>query len=123
VILDEDINWKLAAELKRRGRPDATALQPEKIDGTKDGALLKVLATSYEPCVLVTWDNKMTQVHAAEIAHHGSTIAVVNRSYYAAHNAGNEEAYVRDVIHRWLHRIELQPVGTARRYSPTGVSR
>jgi hypothetical protein len=123
VVLDEDINWKLAAELKRRGRTDATAIYLEKIDGKKDGALLKVLASDYEPCVLVTWDNNLPMVHAAEIAHHRNTVAVVNRAVYEATWTGDEESYVRDVVHRWLHRIEIQPRGTARRYSTTGTSR
>jgi hypothetical protein len=123
VVLDEDINWKLAAELKRRGRLDATAIYIEKIDGKKDGALLKTLAAGYEPCVLVTWDNKLSKVHSAEIAHHGNTIAVVDRAVYEAKWTGDEESYVRDVVHRWLHRMEIQPRGTARRYSSSRVLR
>lgn len=75
IVLDEDINWKLYTELQRRGHTDATAVAHEGIDGKKDGALFKALAGSYEPFVLVTWDNKMPRVHSAEIAHHGTTIA------------------------------------------------
>jgi hypothetical protein len=123
VVLDEDINWKLAAELRRRGRMDATAIYIEKIDGKKDGALLKALATGYEPCILVTWDNKLSKVHSAEIEHHGNTIAVVDRAAYEARWTGDKESYVRDVVHRWLHKMEVQPRGTARRYSSSGVSR
>lgn len=122
VVLDEDINWKLASELQRRGRRDATAIYIEKIDGAKDGAVLKALAKKYEPCVLVTWDNKLPKVHAAEIAHHRNTVAVVNRAVYESQWTDDEESYVRDVVHRWLHRIEVQEGGTARRYSPKGVS-
>ena len=30
---------------------------------------------------------------------------------------GTEETYIRDVVHRWLHRIEIQPAGTIAAYS------
>ncbi len=110
-------------ELQRRGRTDATALVPEKIDGKKDGALFKALAKDYEPCVLVTYDNKMLHVHRAEIEHHGNTIAVVNEAAFIASGGTNVEAYIRDVVHRWLHRMEAQRPSTYRIYSRTGVSR
>jgi hypothetical protein len=80
IVLDADVNWKLAHELRKRGRVDATALRLEELHELKDGALLKALAGSYEPFVLVTWDNKMPRAHAAELRHFGSTVAVVNRS-------------------------------------------
>ncbi len=111
-------------ELQRRGRTDATALVPEKIDGKKDGALFKALAKNYEPCVLVTYDNKMLHVHRAEIEHHNNTIAVVNEAaFIASGSTSSVEAYIRDVVHRWLHRMEAQRSGTCRIYSRTGVSR
>jgi hypothetical protein len=123
VVLDEDINWKLSQELVRRGRPDATAVSRLAIDGKPDGALFKALAHGgYEPFVLVTYDNKMLEVHAAEIEHHGTTIAVVDeRAFKASGGAGRaQEPYIRDVVHRWLHRIEMLAAGTLRIYSPSG---
>jgi hypothetical protein len=123
IVLDEDINWKLMYELRRRGRTDATALVPEKIDGKKDGALFKALAKEYEPCVLVTYDNRMLGVHRAEIEHHGSTIAVVNEAAFKASGSSDVEAYIRDVVHRWLHRIEIQRPGIHRIYSPQRATR
>jgi hypothetical protein len=123
VILDEDVNWKLVHELRKRGRVDATALFVEKLDGKKDGGVLKALSAGYEPCVLVTYDNKMLKVHAAEVQHHGSTVAVVDEAAYLASDASNAETYIRDVVHRWLHRIEVQPSGTTCSYSQRGVSR
>ena len=103
-------------ELRRRGRPETTALRHERIDGSKDGAVLKQLKP-FEPCVLVTWDNKMEYVHAAELAHHGITLAVVDRRPFKRGVwLADEEAYVRDVVHRRLHRIELQACGTVQRY-------
>ncbi len=107
IVLDADINWKLAHELRRRGRPDATALRIEALDELKDGAALKALASDFDPCVFVTWDNKMPKVHGAELRHHDSTLAVVNRTGFRSWT-GTEDSYVRDVVHRWLHRIEMQ---------------
>ncbi len=84
--------------------------------GSKDGAVLKRLKR-YEPCVLVTWDNKMERVHAAELEHHKVTLAVIDRGPF---DKGiwqeTEEAYVRDVVHRRLHHIELQVAQTVQRY-------
>jgi hypothetical protein len=107
IVLDADINWKLAHELRSRGRTDATALRIEGIDSLKDGAVLKTLAAEYDPCIFVTWDNKMFKAHAAELRHHGSTLAVVSRAGFL-NWTGTEESYVRDVIHRWVHRMEQQ---------------
>jgi hypothetical protein len=121
VVLDEDINWKLKGELQRRGRADATAVISEGIDGRKDGALFKALAEGdFEPFVLVTWDNKMLDVHAAEIAHHGTTIAVVDERWFkrSGRPDSDKEPYIRDIVHRWLHRMEIQSAGELRIYSP-----
>jgi hypothetical protein len=123
VVLDEDINWKLSQELVRRGRPDATSVSQLKIDGKPDGALFKALAQSdYEPFVLVTYDNKMLENHSAEVAHHGTTIAVVDEGTFKAsgRSESETEAYIRDVVHRWLHRIEMLGAGTARIFSTNG---
>lgn len=110
-------------ELRRRGRTDATAVYCEKIDGKKDGALFKALAARYEPCVLVTYDNKMRRVHEVELAHHGTTLAVISEAAFKTGGVEDAETFIRDVVHRWLHRMERQPPGTARRYSQAGVSR
>lgn len=116
IVLDEDINWRLMYELRRRGRSETTALRQEGIDGSKDGAVLKQLKP-LEPCVLVTWDSKMEYVHAAELEHHGVTLAVVDRGPLKRGIwVADEEAYVRDVVHRRLHRIELQAARTVQRY-------
>lgn len=122
VVLDADVNWKLAHEIRKRGRENATALKLERIDDLKDGALLKTLAAGFEPCVLVTWDNRMRHAHAAEIRHFGSTVAVINRTGLDLW-AGSEETYVRNAVHRWLHRIEVQEAGTTTLYTTDTISR
>jgi hypothetical protein len=124
VVLDEDINWKLKYELHKRGRADATAVVSEGIGESKDGAVFKALAAGdYEPFVLVTWDNKMPIAHRAELDYHGTTLAVVDERWFKRNEAqygGSEERYFRDVIHRWLHRIERLNAGERRYYSPSG---
>jgi hypothetical protein len=122
LVLDADINWKLAHELRRRHRADATALRLEGLDHLKDGAVLKALAADFEPCVFVTWDNKMPKVHAAELRHHRATLAVINRVGLATW-AGNEDSYIRDVVHRWAHRMELQEGPSVALYSSSAGPR
>src|SRR4051794_3632152 len=79
LVLDEDINWKLAKELRRRGYRDATSNSELQLLGKKDGAVIKALAEHHEPCVLVAWDNKIVKSHAAELQHFGLTVAVVDK--------------------------------------------
>jgi hypothetical protein len=125
VVLDEDIGWKLATQLFGRGRDDATSVYQEHLKESKDGALFKALAAGYEPCVLVTWDNRMPTAHAAELDHHGTTLAIVDERWFRRKGLpdGEQKRYIRDVVHRWLHRIELLPAGERRFYSPTGWRR
>jgi hypothetical protein len=126
VVLDEDINWKLMHGLQGRGRLNARAVA-EPVDSMglkkpKDGALFKALAAGWEPFVLVTWDNKMPIVHRAELDHHRITLAVVDERWFKrkALPESEQEDYIRDVVHRWLHRIELLSPAERRYFSPTG---
>jgi hypothetical protein len=129
VVLDEDINWKLMRELHGRRRPDAKAVG-EPVDSMglnkpKDGALFKALAAAWEPFVLVTWDNKMPIAHRAELDYHRITLAVVDERWFKRKGLADAERehYVRDVVHRWLHRIELLEPAECRYFSPTGSRR
>lgn len=122
LVIDEDISFKLAHELRKRSRA-ATAPRIEQMDGLKDGALFKALR-DFEPYVLVTWDNKMPFRHCRELEAHGTTLAVVNRdAFYRATRYRDESEYIRDVVHRWAHVIEAQPANTVRRFSHTTASR
>ncbi len=89
MVLDEDMNHRLAHELTRRGL-DATSMRDLGLanQGIKDGALLKALS-SHSTLVLVTWDNKMVKGHRSQLLHFGTTLAVVDRS--ADHGGLNEE--------------------------------
>ena len=115
LVLDEDINWKLAKELRRRGLRNASSNKELELVEKKDGALIKALAAEHEPCVLVAWDNKMHLSHAQALNHFGLTLAVIDK--YAKRGDLSEEEYYREVIHRWAHRIVLQKPGSIVRYS------
>lgn len=98
------------------GRADATSVLKSQLNGKKDGALIKALSEDREPCVLVTWDNRMPMAHRAAPKHFGVTLAIVDRKDWYA-SGMPEEHFYRDVIHRWLHKIEKQESGTARFYA------
>lgn len=115
------MNWKLARELVRRGLRNATSLFALELDGKDDGQIIKGLAESHEPCVLVTWDNKMHLSHAETLRHFGVTLAVIDR--YAQRGDLSEEEYYREVIHRWAHRIVFQKAGVVVKYSRARSSR
>jgi len=66
-------------------------------------------------------DNKMHLVHAAELEHFGLTVAIINRAGLSAWH-DTEEAYTRDVAHRFAHRMQEQPAGTVRLYGPDRVT-
>jgi hypothetical protein len=88
-----------------------------------DGLVIKALSTgSYEPFVLVTWDNKMVAVHKNELARHNTTLAIIDRAAFVRgpYHESQEENYYRDVVHRWLHRIEIMRAGEIRFFSPKG---
>jgi hypothetical protein len=125
VVLDEDIGWKLATQLFSRGRDNATSVYQEKLRESKDGALFKTLAAHYEPFVLVTWDNKMPVAHAADLNHHGTTLAIVDERWFKRKGLpdGEKKHYIHDVVHRWLHRIEVMPSGERLFFSPQGTRR
>jgi hypothetical protein len=121
IVLDEDINWKLAKELRRRGLRNAVSNRELELLGMKDGQLIKALAGKYEPCVLVAWDNKMHLAHAEVLRHFGLTLAVIDQ--YAERGDLTEEEYYREVIHRWAHRIVFQQPGVVVKYSRARSSR
>lgn len=116
LVLDEDINWKLAKELRYRGLREASSNYELGLLGKKDGALIKALAEEHETCVLVAWDNKMHLSHAQALDHFALTLAVVDQE--AKRGDLTEEEYYREVIHRWAHRISFQKPGTVVKYSP-----
>jgi hypothetical protein len=121
LVLDEDINWKLAKELRRRGLRKTSSNKELGLLEKQDGQLIKALAEEHEPCVLVAWDNKMHLSHAHTLDHFDMTLAVIDK--YAKRGDLTEEEYYREVIHRWAHRMVFQKPGTVVKYSPARSAR
>jgi hypothetical protein len=120
LVIDEDLNWKIAPELCARGYLDSTSAYQWGIAGRKvaDPVWLYIIARSGIPSVLVTFDNKMPVVHTAAINRRGSTLAIIDSK--ADRRALTREEYTREVTHRWAHRIANQPVGTRYKYTLRG---
>jgi hypothetical protein len=123
LIIDADLNKRVATELNRRGR-DAIALSELQLRHAKDPDLLRALAQHFsdERWVLVTGDDNMPAVHAAVIAEVNATIATVDPRRPPEY-AESEDAWGREVTHRWAHAMEQQADGSVRRYSAGGGRR
>lgn len=123
LVIDADLNKRIATELKRRGRK-AVALSELHLRHAKDPEVLRSLAAHFgdEPWVLVTGDDNMPAVHAGVILKVGATLATVDRRRPPGYGR-DEDAWGREVVHRWAHLIERQPSGSIRRYSAGGGRR
>jgi len=70
--------------------------------------------------VFVTYDNKLPTQHAELIYNQRITVAVISRSGPPPELTLPQ--YLRDVVHRHVHRFVVQEPGTAWRYT-TGARR
>jgi hypothetical protein len=120
LVIDADLNKRIATELKRRGR-QAVALSELHLRHVKDPELLRALAAHFgdKPWILVTGDDNMPAVHADVIHEVGATLATVDPRWPPGYR-GDEDAWGREVVHRWAHLIEKQSPGSVRRYSSGG---
>jgi hypothetical protein len=115
LIIDEDLPRRLATELDKRGR-SATTVAALGFAGAKDPALLADL-TQLGPVlewVLVTGDDAMPWEHSTVLTDTGATIATVDPR---RPKGITQDAWRRDVVHRWGHTMQLQEPGSVRRYS------
>jgi len=120
IVLDENLPWSIAAELKARGYL-ATSNYALNAVGTKDPEWLQVVANLAAPSALVTFDNAMPIEHAERLRNLGVTLAVI-----AARNrppGRTLEQYWREVIHRHAHLITSQQPGSWWRYRQGGRRR
>lgn len=118
LIIDADVNKRVATELNGRGRP-ATATSELELGRTKDEPLLRTLAARLndpQAWVLVTGDDAMPDDHPGALAELQITLATIDPR---RPEGSGEDAWRRDVVHRWAHAIQSQPAGTIRRYSAT----
>ena len=117
MVIDENLAKRLGAELRYRGRP-ACGVYELQLKGTLDPDLLPILHALYDDFVLVTADDNMPDDHADTIAEYvDSTIATIRPG---DSQDPNQDAYEREIVHRWAHKIHTQDTGTIRRYSLRG---
>lgn len=119
LVIDASLAKRLATELKFRGRV-ARSVASLTDQGLLDPELFRSLIAALDgnDWVLVTGDDLMPEVHAEDVAETGMTIATV-RPWEPAATERKQEAYKREVVHRWAHRMALQEPGELRRYSET----
>jgi hypothetical protein len=118
LVIDADLNPRIAHDLRERGR-HAYSLAQLKLKDAKDPVMLPTLYARYPACVLVTGDDNMPREHPEAIALAGATIATITGlrpGPYTAH----EEPWQREVIHRWAHKMQAQDPKTIVRYGAAG---
>jgi hypothetical protein len=120
IYIDETCPWRIADELKRRGRL-ATSHKHLRTTGTKDPDLFPVLAGHADRLVLVTYDNAMPLAHGPDLTEHGITLAIIDKK--AVPPELTTEQYWREVIHRHAHRFASQDPGSWWKYRCSGRAR
>lgn len=116
LVIDADINKRVATELSFRGRP-AIAVSELALHRAKDEPLLEALVDQLgDPAhwVLVTGDDAMPDDHAHTLARLDVTLATIDPRRPVA---VTEDTWRRDVIHRWAHVLSIQTPGSIRRCS------
>lgn len=114
IVLDENLPWSIAAELKARGYA-ATSNYALNASGLEDPEWLEVVANlASPPAVLVTFDNAMPAEHGVWLESLSVTLAVID-----SHERPEDltpEQYWRDVIHHHAHRFPHQEPGSWWKY-------
>lgn len=77
LVLDENLNPRLATELTRRGR-NATRVQELGLRGSADPQLLDKLDGQLDLWVLVTADDRLPDSHTEAVHRVGATVATIN---------------------------------------------
>lgn len=113
LIVDADIDHRLATELRSRGR-NAFSAAELGVRTEKDPVVLAAVAQRHPDGVLVTGDDSMPASHTAALREASTTLATVDSNRPDAW--ANDDHWRRETIHRWIHRIEEQPPGTIWRY-------
>ncbi len=122
VVIDADLQPRLAGELRKRGRA-ARSLQELGWKQLEDPKLLEQVFGEYPDAVLVTGDDSLPQDHAEKVEKVRATVATIEP--YDLHigaveprddETSEEEAYEREIVHRWVQVIQGQPPRSIRRY-------
>jgi hypothetical protein len=121
LVLDEDLDFRLADTLKRRGYRDAAHLREHGLLGRGDHVVIPALRRLTPPVVLVTFDNGMPYEHGGLLRRLRLPVAVVDSR--AARSPLTESEYLFDVVHRWAHRMSRMQPGEITWYSRDSVRR
>lgn len=113
LVIDENLNPRLATELTRRGR-NATTVQALGLRGSEDPHLLDKLDAKLDDWILVTADDALPGSHAEAVRRVGATIGTVNPEL---EDGWTLESWRREIVPRWAHALHDQEGGTIRRYS------
>jgi hypothetical protein len=120
LVVDEDLSKRIATELRRRGR-NAKTVAALGLKGWNDPRLLERLHEIDSDCVLISGDDDMPATHAADLAKHGTTVAIVHP--WDPTRPLTEPEWEHEIVQKWAHRIETQPSRTIRRYTLDGGRR
>lgn len=118
IVVDENLPWSIAQELRARGYQDATSNHEEGLVGKLDPEVFEALAAMDEEVILVTFDNAMPQRHGPELVGSGIALAVVDSKNQPPDL--KPEEYWREVIHRHAHRFVNQAPGAFWKYRRGG---
>jgi hypothetical protein len=114
LVIDENLDKRISAELTRRGRSAKTVAQLG-LKGWTDPRLLERLSEVAPGCVLITGDDAMPATHNADLVKYGTTVAVV--APWDEQSGLIEPQWEHEIVQKWAHLIEVQPVGSIFRYS------
>jgi len=124
IVIDENLNPRLARELRNRGRP-SVAVEDLRLKSALDPQLIEKVFQLYDDPVLVTADDAMPAEHGTLLAQVRATVAVLRPWKRDAAHVGSwegqehrsEEEWMEEIVHRWAHTIHAQRKGTIRRHS------
>jgi hypothetical protein len=118
IIVDADLPRRLAPELAKRDRP-AFSTAEIGLSEFNDPQLLQELAVRFEsrPWILITGDDAMPAEHGKTIVNTRATIATIHPERPVGIT---QDAWRRDIVHRWAHVFQTQADGDVRRYTNSG---
>lgn len=118
LVIDEGLHPRLATELRCRGR-HAVSVQELKLKGELDPDLLARVYTLHPGCVLVTADDSMPATHPEAIALTMATLAIITGRRPREFEP-YQDAWEREIVHRWAHRMQEQTPRSIMRYGAPG---
>jgi len=107
LVIDENLDKRISAELTRRGRSARTVAQLG-LKGWTDPRLLESLSKVAAGCVLITGDDAMPATHKADLIKYGTTVAVV--APWDDQSGLVEPQWEHEIVQKWAHQMEAQPV-------------